>query len=68
MGDSVEVFRAMDEVRRKMRAELGAPCPECQRRLPRAHPKILLPGQRCKMHSYTDQRPDSAIDEWYERQ
>ena len=68
MSDMIETFRAMDEVRKRMRAELGVPCPECQRLLPRAHPKILLPGGYCKMHRYTDPRPDGLIDQWYAAQ
>lgn len=38
MGDMIENFRAMDDIRKLLRAELGVPCPECVRLLPRAHP------------------------------
>lgn len=67
MSDMVETFRAMDDVRKLLRAELGKPCPECQRLLPKAHPKILLPGGFCKTHRYTDPRPDSLIGNFYTR-
>jgi hypothetical protein len=67
MSDLVETFRAMDDVRKLLRAELGMPCPVCQRLLPKAHPKILLPGGFCRMHRYTDPRPDSLIDEFHAR-
>jgi hypothetical protein len=57
MGDMGEIFNELREQRRKKRAELGRPCPECQEKLPKASPSILLPGQRCKIHGYTDPRP-----------
>lgn len=43
--------------RKEDRARLGVPCPRCVVLLPKAHPKILMPGQRCKMHNYRDPRP-----------
>lgn len=64
MSDMIENFRAMDDLRTLLRKHLGVPCPECTRLLPRAHPKILLPGGYCKMHRYTDPRPDSVIDDF----
>lgn len=67
MSDQVEVWRAMDEGRKAARAALGVKCPECVRLLPRAHPTILLPQQRCKIHNYRDQRPESVLDDWYVR-
>lgn len=57
MGDVGELFNAMRERRRELRREHGKPCPECVRLLPRANPSILLPGQRCRIHGYRDQRP-----------
>ena len=57
MGDEGEFWKAVRQARRDDRAKLGVPCPECKRLLPKAHPKILLPGQRCKMHTYRDPRP-----------
>lgn len=56
MGDTGDDFRAFREVMKKRRAELGVPCPECRRLLPKANPSILLPGQRCKIHKYRDPR------------
>jgi hypothetical protein len=57
MGDMAEDFRLLRERRKAFRAEHGRPCPECIKRLPKAHPSILLPGQRCKIHGYRDPRP-----------
>lgn len=65
MSDMIDTFRAMDDNRKALRAELGVPCPECKRLLPKANPKILLPQGYCKMHRYRDPRPDTAIDDFY---
>ena len=65
MSDMTETYRAMDETRKLMREKLGRPCPECQRLLPKAHPKILLPGGFCRMHRYLDPRPESLVEEFY---
>lgn len=56
----------MKELRKYQRERLGSPCPECQSRLPRAHPKILLPGQVCRAHKphYRDPRRQPTDDEW----
>jgi len=54
MGDD---FRALKKHRKEQRAKHGVACPECVQRLPKAHPSILLPGQRCRIHGYRDPRP-----------
>lgn len=56
MGDEGDFWRDVRQHRKEQRAKLGIPCPECVRLLPKADPKILLPGQRCRMHKYTDPR------------
>lgn len=53
MGD---LFRLMRQERAELRAKLGVPCPVCVKRLPKAHPTILLPQQRCRIHGYRDPR------------
>ena len=55
--DTVEVYRALDQRRKEIRRLRGVPCPVCVEKLPRAHPTILLPGQRCRIHNYRDSRP-----------
>lgn len=65
MSDMIETFRMMGDIRTLLRKNLGVPCPECQRLLPRAHPKILLPQGWCKMHRYRDPRPESVIDDFH---
>lgn len=54
--DDRDIWRAMKAARREQRQQLGAPCPECRRLLPRAEPKILLPGQVCRRHNFRDPR------------
>lgn len=56
MSDMGEFWRDVRQDRKEQRAKHGVPCPECVRLLPKADPKILLPGQRCRMHQYTDPR------------
>lgn len=47
MGDVGDTFRAMKDHIKDLKAEHGVGCPECKKNLPKAQPKILLPGQRC---------------------
>ena len=61
-GDVGELFNDLRDHRKAMRAKYGLDCPECVRKLPRASPSILLPGQRCKIHGYVDPRPDLPDD------
>ena len=56
MSDYGDMCREMKEERRDLRAEYGVDCPECVRLLPKANASILLPGQRCKIHGYRDNR------------
>lgn len=69
MSDTIDAFRDMKELRKLERQRFGVPCPECQRRLPRAHPKILQPGQTCRAHKphYRDNRPQPSDAEWSQR-
>ena len=61
MGDMADDFRALKEHRRDRRRELGVNCPQCAITRPRAHPSILLPGQRCRVDGYRDPRPDDRL-------
>jgi hypothetical protein len=56
MGDVGDTFRAHKEYMRDLKREHGIDCPGCKKRFPKAHPKILLPGQRC-FCGYRDTRP-----------
>ena len=56
MGDMADDFRALRDRRRKLRAELGVACPKCGEGRPKAHPSILLPGQKCRVDGYRDPR------------
>jgi len=60
MGDAIDDFRALKQFRAAMRGGFGVPCPVCQVKLPRAHPKILQPQQVCRAHKphYQDPRQE----------
>jgi len=47
MGDTGDDFNAFRAYKKEQKALYGAPCPDCTVKLPKAQPKILLPGQRC---------------------
>lgn len=64
MSDTIDDFKAIADHRKGLRQKYGVPCPECLHRLPKAHPKILLPQQRCGMHRYTDPRPELTQAQW----
>lgn len=57
MSDVVDDYRAMKEHRKAQRREHGIECPRCKVVRPKAHPSILLPGQRCRVDTYLDPRP-----------
>jgi hypothetical protein len=57
MGDMGDIFNDLRDYRKHQRATLGVHCPECKIVRPKAHPSILLPGQRCKVDGYRDPRP-----------
>lgn len=57
MGDMGDYFNDLRHARREARAKLGVNCPQCAVKRPKAHPSILLPGQRCKVDGYRDPRP-----------
>ena len=64
MSDYGEMCKDIREARKEARHKHGVPCPECVRLLPKAHPTILLPQQRCKIHGYRDSRPRTYSTEY----
>jgi hypothetical protein len=66
-GDYGELCRDIREARRQARAAHGVPCPVCIEKVPRAHPSILLPEQRCKIHGYRDPRQRTRETEYLHR-
>lgn len=56
MGDMGDFYNDLREIRRDRRERLGIECPQCKVVRPKAHPSILLPGQRCKVDGYRDPR------------
>lgn len=63
MGDMGDIYNAMREERRALRAKFGIPCPHCRDKQPKREPTILLPGQRCKVDGYRDPRPRLTEEE-----
>lgn len=61
MGDMAEVWREYNDYKRERRAKLGLKCPDCTVRLPKAQPKVLMPGQKCWC-GYIDKRKREAND------
>ena len=55
MGEMGEVFREWGKHKKERRERLGVPCEGCKVKFPKAHPKILLPGQKC-FCGYKDER------------
>ena len=55
-GDMGEMWNAAKEDKRERKAKFGVECPDCTVNLPKAQPKVLLPGQRCWC-GYRDPRP-----------
>jgi hypothetical protein len=63
MSDAIDDLRAMGDIRKAMRKEFGVNCPQCAIKRPKAHPTILLHGQRCRVDGYRDPRPEPSNDE-----
>lgn len=63
MGDMGDYFNDLREARKERRARLGVNCPRCAEVRPKAHPSILLPGQRCRVDGYRDPRPDDRLED-----
>jgi hypothetical protein len=64
MSEAVEIFRAIGDHRKAIRAKYGVNCPQCAIKRPKAHPTILLPQQRCRVDGYIDPRPELTNEEW----
>lgn len=57
MGDTVDIYRAMKDHRKKMREAHGIKCWLCEELHPKRNPTILMPGKKCKVCGYKDTRP-----------
>ena len=55
LGETLSGHGTLRQLRRK---HFGVNCPGCKIARPKAHPTILLPGQRCKVDGYRDTRPE----------
>lgn len=58
-GDMGEFWNDVRQARKERRAKLGVSCPGCPKIQPRRIPTILLPGQRCNVCGYRDERKRS---------
>jgi hypothetical protein len=64
MSEAVEIFGAIKDHKKALRAKFGINCPQCAIKRPKAHPTILLPQQRCRVDGYVDPRPELTQEEW----
>lgn len=66
MSDMIDAFRDMKRLRKLERERLGHKCPDCIEKLPKANPKVLLPGQICRAHKphYRDPRQELTAAEY----
>jgi hypothetical protein len=64
MGDMGDIFNAWRDFKKERRRLFGVNCPKCAETRPRAHPSILLPGQRCKVDGYRDPRSKDEMIAW----
>lgn len=65
MSETAELYRAMGDHKKRLRAKYGVNCPQCAINRPKAHPSILLPQQRCRVDGYRDPRPE-LTDQQYQ--
>lgn len=63
MSEIGDDFQAIKAVMQERKARLGANCPACTVKLPKAIPKVLLPGQKCWC-GYRDPRPNQSHEVW----
>lgn len=64
MSETVEVFQAMKDHKKALRAKYGIECPECKRSRPKANSTTLLPQQQCRVDGYRDPRPELTDQQW----
>ncbi len=66
MSDMIDAFRDLKKIRQAERKAFGVQCPVCIERLPKAQPKVLLPGQVCRAHKphYRDPRPEITDEQF----
>lgn len=65
MSETTELYKAMGDHKKALRAKYGVNCPQCAVRRPKAHPSVLLPQQRCRVDGYRDPRPE-LTDQQYQ--
>lgn len=65
-AEDFEPLKRLQDARKELRRRHAQPCPVCRNHLPKAQPKMLLPGESCgnNGHTYRDPRPRVPRDEW----
>jgi hypothetical protein len=56
MSETVELYKAMGDHRKALRAKYGKYCPECVKRRPRAHPSCCRNSAAAWMAMWTHVR------------
>lgn len=58
-----EIFDEWKAAKRAIRKAFAIDCPRCIEQRPRGNPSKLLPGQRCRVDHFKDQRPRTTLAE-----
>ena len=64
MSDIGDIFDALKNHKKALRAKYGIDCPQCKVKRPNACASILIPQKRCRVDGYVDQRPELTTDQW----
>lgn len=55
--EDFEPLVQLRKARREFKRRYATPCQQCVELLPKAHPSMLLPGQKCRIHGWTNPAP-----------
>ena len=61
MSDMGDDFRALKAFKAEERARLGIDCPGCIKTQPKRIPTRMMPGRRCKVCGYQDNRLEVCL-------
>jgi len=66
MSETVEIYRAMADHKKRLRQKYGVECPRCKEMRPKTNASILMPQQKCRVDGYIDGRPELTDEQWQE--